>query len=170
MNGRVPVAVRVGTFEFGKKVMAGDDQKWQPLTRETADHSIPYVVACALARGRVNREDLDESQLTAPDIAALLDVLSVEVDRECAAAWPDACMNRVTVSFADGGEESAAVRYYRGHARNPMSDRELEGKFRDQAASVISGADADDLVKAVWTLDEAASLEALFGWTARDGG
>jgi 2-methylcitrate dehydratase len=50
-NGRVPVAVTVGTFEFGQKVMAGDAEKWRPATRETADHSIPYVVACALARG-----------------------------------------------------------------------------------------------------------------------
>lgn len=166
MNGRVPVAVRVGTFEFGKKVMAGDAEKWRPVTRETADHSIPYVVACALARGTVNREDLDESQLSAPEIRRLLDVLTVEVDQECAAAWPEACMNRVTVAFADGGEDSATVRYYRGHAKNPMSDRELEGKFRDQAAAVISDADADALVKAIWTLDEAASADALFAWTA----
>jgi 2-methylcitrate dehydratase len=166
MNGRVPVAVRVGTFEFGKKVMAGDPEKWHPVTRETADHSIPYVVACALARGRVNRGDLDESQLTAPDIVRLLDMLTVEVDQECAAAWPEACMNRVTVTFADGDEESATVRYYRGHAKNPMSDRELERKFRDQAASVVSDSDADALLKAVWTLNEAVSLDALFCWTA----
>jgi hypothetical protein len=38
----------------------------QPDVRATADHSIPYVVACALARGTVNREDLDESQLADP--------------------------------------------------------------------------------------------------------
>jgi len=75
-------------------------------------------------------------------------------------------MNRVTVAFADGVEETATVRYYRGHAKNPMSDRELEGKFRDQAASVITDADADTLIKAIWTLDEAASTDALFAWTA----
>jgi 2-methylcitrate dehydratase len=169
LNGRVPVAIRVGTFEFGKKVMAGDAEKWNPVTRETADHSIPYVVACALARGRVSREDLDESRLADPDIRRLLDVLTVEVDQECMAAWPQACMNRVTVTFADGGEESAAVRYYRGHAKNPMSDRELEGKFRDQAAEVISDGDADALVKAIWALDEADSLNSLFAWTPMTG-
>jgi len=170
LNGRVPVAVEVGTFELGKKVMAGDAEKWHPATRETADHSIPYVVACALARGTVNREDLDESQLADPEIRRLLDVLTVEVDPECMAAWPQACMNRVTLAFADGGRESATVRYYRGHARNPMSDRELEGKFRDQAASVITDADADTLVKAIWALDEADSPEALFAWTPIAGG
>jgi 2-methylcitrate dehydratase len=166
LGGRVPAAVEVGTFEFGKRVMAGDDQKWHPATRETADHSIPYVVACALARGQVRHDDLDESRLGDPAIRRLLDVLTVEVDPECMAAWPEACMNRVTVRFADGGEQTQAVRYYRGHAENPMSDGELEEKFRDQAGSVLTAADEDALVKAIWRLDEAGSPAALFAWTA----
>lgn len=169
LNGRVPAAVEVGTFEFGKTVMAGDPQKWHPTTRETADHSIPYVVACALARGHVTRDDLDESQLGDPGIRRLLDVLTVEADPECMASWPEACMNRVTVTFADGGQESRSVRYYRGHAKNPMSDSELEAKFRDQAESVITQTDADALLKAIWELDDAGSSAALFGWTALGG-
>jgi 2-methylcitrate dehydratase len=168
LNGRVPAEVRVGTFELGLKVMAGDAQKWHPGTRETADHSIPYVVACALARGTVSHGDLDASQLADAEIRRLLDVLTVEVDAECMAAWPDACMNRVTVTFADGSSDSATVRYYRGHARNPMSDRELEGKFRDQAASVITDADADTLLQAIWALDEDGSTDALFAWAVID--
>lgn len=91
--------------------MAGDAQKWHPVTRETADHSIPYVVACALARGVVRRDDLAESQLADPDIRRLLDILTVEEDPECAAAWPQACMNRVTVTFDDGSHASETVRY-----------------------------------------------------------
>lgn len=167
LDGRVPAAVEVGTFEFGKRVMAGDAQKWHPATRETADHSIPYVVACALARGAVRRDDLAESQLADPDIRRLLDILTAEVDPECAAAWPEACMNRVTVRFSDGTRLSESIRYYRGHAKNPMSDSELEAKFRDQAESVIIAADAAALAKAVWSLDEAGSPQALFAWTAR---
>ncbi|MGH2892576.1 MAG: MmgE/PrpD family protein, partial [Solirubrobacteraceae bacterium] len=102
LQGRTPTAVEVGTFEFGKRVMAGDEDKWHPANRETADHSIPYVVACALARGSVTRGDLDASELDPPEIRRLLDVLRVEVDPECAAAWPEACLNKVTVRFADG--------------------------------------------------------------------
>jgi 2-methylcitrate dehydratase len=171
LNGRVLAAVDVGTFSFGKKVMAGDAEKWHPTTRETADHSIPYVVACALARGHVTRSDLDESQLADPAIRRLLDVLTVSEDPECMAAWPEACMNRVTITFSgDGGLESKSVRYYRGHAKNPMSDSELEDKFRDQAASVITEADADGLLKAIWELDGAGSPEALFAWTPASSG
>jgi 2-methylcitrate dehydratase len=165
LDGRVPAAVEVGTFEFGKQVMAGDAQKWHPATRETADHSIPYVVACALARGAVRRDDLAGSQLGDPAIRRLLDVLTVEVDPECAAAWPQACMNRVTVTFGDGSQVSQSVRYYRGHAANPLSDAELEAKFRDQAGPVITAGDTDALAAAVWSLDGAASPAALFAWT-----
>lgn len=165
IDGRTPAEVEVGTFEFGKRVMAGDPEKWRPTTRETADHSIPYVVACALARGSVTHHDLDESQLDAPEITALLDHLTVEVDPECVAAWPEACLNRVTVRFTDGSSETRKVRYYRGHANNPMSDSELEDKLREQAGSLISPQELDELLSAIWSFDEAASPDSLFNWT-----
>jgi 2-methylcitrate dehydratase len=164
LDGRIPAAVEVGTFEFGKRVMAGDAQKWHPATRETADHSLPYVVACALARGAVRRDDLAESELGDSRIGRLLDILTVEEDPECVAAWPEACMNRITVRLADGAQVSRSVRYYRGHAKNPMSDAELEAKFREQAESVITADDADALLAAAWALDEARSARALFAW------
>lgn len=164
LAGRRPAAVTVGTFDFGKQVMAGDEQKWHPTTRETADHSIPYVVACALARGHVHPADLDETQLADPDIRRLLDVLTVEVDPECMAAWPEACMNRVTVRLADGGVLTKEIRYYRGHAKNPMTDVELEEKLAVQAAPLITDDERDALTNAIWTLNEAASTEGLFAW------
>lgn len=164
IDGRTPAEVEVGTFEFGKRVMAGDPEKWRPTTRETADHSIPYVVACALARGSVTHHDLDESQLDAPEITALLERLTVEVDPECMDAWPEACMNRVTVKFTDGSSESRNVRYYRGHANNPMSDDELEDKLREQAGSLIPNEELEALVSAIWSFDEAASADSLFDW------
>ena len=161
-----PIAsVRVGTFEFGRKVMSGDQQKWHPTTRETADHSIPYVVACALARGRVGHHDLDVSQLDSPDIRAILDVLKVEEDAECVAAWPEACMNKVTVTLADGVQEAQTVRYYRGHAKNPLSDQELEDKFREQAEHLVSEESSEELLHQIWNLHDAESPDRIFGWT-----
>lgn len=164
LDGRTPTAVEVGTFAFGKRVMAGDEDKWHPTTRETADHSIPYVVACALARGSVTRGDLDASELDPPEIRRLLDVLTVEEDPECVAAWPEACLNKVAVRFADGSVESNSVPYYRGHARNPMDDTELESKFREQAEPLLGPGETDRLCDAVWEVNE-SSADALFSWT-----
>jgi 2-methylcitrate dehydratase len=58
-DSRQITKVDIGTFAFGKQVMAGDPEKWQPKTRETADHSLPYVVASALAHAEVTRESFD---------------------------------------------------------------------------------------------------------------
>lgn len=162
LDDQPPAAVTVGTFEYGKRVMAGDEQKWRPTTRETADHSMPYVVACALARGSVRQEDLDESRLDDPQVRQILDVLTVEVDPECMAEWPQACMNRVTVQLPDGSSQTETVRYYRGHAANPMDDAKLEVKFREQTRSVLSDEQATGLLAAIWGLQSAESLDGLF--------
>lgn len=73
-------------------------------------------------------------------------------------------MNRVTVKFTDGSSESRNVRYYRGHANNPMSDDELEDKLREQAGSLIPNEELEALVSAIWSFDEAASADSLFDW------
>ena len=45
--------VNVSTLETAVRIMAGDEEKWRPTTRETADHSMPYTVAVALMHGTV---------------------------------------------------------------------------------------------------------------------
>lgn len=40
-------AIRVRTYELGVAEIA-DAEKWQPRSRETADHSMPFLVAAAL--------------------------------------------------------------------------------------------------------------------------
>lgn len=154
--------IEVGTFEFGLRVMAGDEQKWHPTTRETADHSIPFVVACAVATGDVTSVSFRPEVLADPEIARLLAGLTVAVDPECAAAWPGACMNKVTLVLNGGERRSATVRYYRGHAYNPMNDEELQQKFAEQAVPVLGDAAADQLAAVIWGLDKAEHITELF--------
>src|SRR5450756_565700 len=40
--------VRIETVSTAVRLMAGDQEKWAPATRETADHSMPFTVAVAL--------------------------------------------------------------------------------------------------------------------------
>ena len=51
--------------------MAGDPTRWRPETRETADHSIPFVVACALRFGTLEPAHFEDDVLCDP---VLLDV------------------------------------------------------------------------------------------------
>src|SRR5215813_6568269 len=44
-------AIRIRTYEFAHKEIGSGPEKWRPATRETADHSLPYIVAAALVDG-----------------------------------------------------------------------------------------------------------------------
>ena len=48
------VAVIVETHEAGYNILGKDPEKWTPMTRETADHSLPYVVGSAILKGRID--------------------------------------------------------------------------------------------------------------------
>ena len=59
-------SVHIETCPAAVEIMAGDDQKWDPRDRETADHSIPYGVAVALTFGEVGVAHFDEPTLSPP--------------------------------------------------------------------------------------------------------
>lgn len=157
--------VDVGTFAFGLRVMAGDQAKWRPATRESADHSIPYVVASALVHGDLRVEHFTPEALADPAVARILEHLRVHEDPECAAAWPQEVMTRIRVTTSSGAVEEGAIRAYRGHATNPMSDREIEQKVTNLAAGRLSAGQLERLFSAIWKLEEMPGVEAVLKLT-----
>jgi 2-methylcitrate dehydratase len=154
--------VEVGTFAFGLRVMAGDPEKWRPRSRETADHSLPFVVAHALAHGSLSKTSFTVEAIRDLKTLRLLDVLSVTENAECQAAWPESCMNRISIELSNGEVISTQVRNYLGHSANPMSDQQLEEKFRDSALPALGIQSTKKVIAAIWALDSAPDLQELF--------
>ncbi len=154
-------AVRVRTCEYARKVMAGEAQKWSPRTRETADHSLPFAVACALVRGSVSPASFDDAVLRDESINLVLGRLSVEEDPSSTALWPEGVLSRVTVTLGDGSQHTAEARHHRGHARNPMSESELIGKFRLQAEPVLGSHQSGEIIDSVMDLEHVQTRELL---------
>ena len=150
--------VHIRTFESGKRVMAGDPTRWRPETRETADHSIPYVVACALRFGTLEPAHFEDDVLHDPLLLDLMQRIEVVRDPECDAAWPEAILNIVTVRTSDGREHTASVPYYTGHFKRPMSDAEVETKFRRLTAGLLDEPRRQAALDRLWRLDEATDL------------
>ena len=46
-------SIDIHTFDAAVDIIGKDPEKWRPRTRETADHSLPYCTAVALADGDV---------------------------------------------------------------------------------------------------------------------
>jgi len=73
--------IEIGTFTEAKNVMAGDPEKWRPETRESADHSLPYVVAIALMHGALESNHFGEDYLHNPDLLELIRKIKVAARR-----------------------------------------------------------------------------------------
>jgi 2-methylcitrate dehydratase len=57
---------------------------------------------------------------------------------------------------AGGKRHETIVEYHRGHWKNPMTDAELEAKFRKLAAAVLKPARTDRLLETLWRLEDLA--------------
>ncbi len=148
-------AVRIATFRAAYEIIAKDPEKWEPKTRETADHSLPYIVLVALLDGRVDRASFAPQRFTDPVVRRMLkEHTHLEEDPTLTAGYPDGIPNRVEVRTHDSQVYVREVRYPRGHAKNPLSDEEVVRKFRANVEGVLSEAQAEDVVKAVWKLED----------------
>lgn len=151
-------AVGIRTFQNTITAMAGDSTRWRPQSRETADHSVPFVIAMALEHGRVEPIQFVNDVLQDPRVHAIMDKVQVALDPECEAAWPEAILNIVTVETEDGRSHTARVPYHLGHFKRPMSDRDLENKFRGLCSGLLSTHQQDAALAATWKLDELTDL------------
>ena len=145
------IEIEAGTTAI--RLMAGDPDKWEPATRETADHSMPYTVAVALIHGDVEEKHFDDAYLNDPAIRALTRRVKVRASDEADKRMPEAMLCRLTVVTHLGHRHTAVVEYHRGHYRNPMSESEVEAKFRKLAGKTITRSATDRLVESLWRLE-----------------
>ena len=159
-------AVDIHTFDAAVDIIGKDPEKWRPKTRETADHSLPYCTAVALADGDVSEASFEEKRFTDPALLELVAKVKVHRDAALSQRYPRGIPNRLTVTLADGRKLMREVEFPRGHARNPMTDAEVEHKFRTLVEPRYGRAVADRVLAACWALEDlksAGDLVALLG-------
>ena len=154
--------IEIETYEDAVRCSADTRDKWNPTTRETADHSLPYVVAVALSRGTVWLDDFEEERIRDPKIHALMQKIEVRVIEEFTRAWPEAYPFRIIVTTKSGKRHIQEVYYAKGHPKNPMSDQEIEAKFRRLTEPVMSLGRVDKALSALWHLENMKSVCEVF--------
>jgi 2-methylcitrate dehydratase PrpD len=102
----------------------------RPRTPYQAKFSMAYCVASALLDGRVGLEQFSEARISAADIAALVERVSVKAAEDLTARYPAAWPARLTITTASGETFRSEADYPRGNPENPVSTEELEEKFR----------------------------------------
>jgi 2-methylcitrate dehydratase len=161
--------IEVLTNHEAIRIMAADQEKWHPETRESADHSIPYVVAVTLIKGAPTVADFEEELFREDYVLDLMSKVKVAADDECVAAFPATTMAKVRIKLTDGTNLKASATYHRGHPNNPMTDDELEHKFRQLVVPVLGAGAADDILDIAWTVDDQPSIGRLIKSLQRPG-
>ena len=154
--------ILVETTVRGADILS-DPSKFKPKTKETADHSLPYVVAAAVADGNVLPSSFSDEKLKDPRIWDLLGKIKVVADPEIDAMFPGVKRARVTISNLAGESFTAQVDNAKGSPLNPMSDDEVVSKFRANAGVVLSKEQQDKVIDLTWRFDELEEISGYMG-------
>ena len=142
-----------------------------PLVLELMDRPNPRVglegkfshqhsMAVGLIDGGAFPEQYTDERVLDPAVAALRDKIRATVDASVA---EDAA--EVTVTLRDGRSITESVAHATGAPENPMTDAQLEQKFRTLAHRVLSQSQADELLAALWALDTADDVTGVMALT-----
>lgn len=129
MNGEKIKSVKVDTFSVAHKIIVKDPEKLRPKTKETADHSLPYMIAYTLLYGEPNTRSFEPRYLNDKAILEVIDSTKFEVTTEFDSMYPEYLPVRISVK-TDSSEYEKEVTVPKGHFRNPYDWKDLENKGR----------------------------------------
>ena len=145
-----------------------DPSKYDPRTKETADHSLPYVVAAALAERQVTPVQFTMDKIMDPRIREQLKKVEVVADPEIEKAFPELQRVIVRIDTTDGRSFTKQLDYPKGDPRNPLTDQEIEEKFSALAEDVLSPGAQRRVKEAVWNLERVGSVSDLMALMEAD--
>jgi 2-methylcitrate dehydratase len=154
-------SVRIESHDASVDIIGSELEKWKPETRETADHSLPYITSIALIDGEVTDKQFQPERFMDPKIWKFLENVTVQRNAELSSLYAKAVANIVHVTLEDGRTLTKRVDYPLGNAFNPVTDKQLEGKFNALVVPALGDAGAKKIVDLVWKLDEAKSVDGL---------
>jgi len=139
-----------------------EPEKWNPKTRETADHSIPYLVAVALQDGAISSDTFTAQRIQDPELRTIINKMNIQEDMEFTRKYPGEHNCRIEITGKTGQRLAAHTAFPKGNRFNPLSDSEVEAKFRNLASQELAETNCDRALELAWSLDKLASLDDLF--------
>jgi 2-methylcitrate dehydratase len=145
-----------------------DPSKYDPRTKETADHSLPYVIAAALVDRQVTPAQFTMAKIMDPQIREQLQKVEVVADPEIEKVFPALQRVIVRIDTRDGRSFNKQLDYPKGDPRNPLTDSDIEEKFAALADRVLSRTVQQRVQDAVWNLEHVDSVAELMALMEAD--
>jgi 2-methylcitrate dehydratase len=155
-------AIHIDTFKAAYEIIAKDKEKWEPKTKETADHSIQYITVVGLIDGNITKHSFSKERLNDPVVKKILSTkTTLDEKDELTQGYPDGIPNRVTLKTKDNKVFTEEVKYPRGHAKNKMSDEEVVEKFKNNTEDILTKAEMKKIIDGVMNLEKCEDISKL---------
>ncbi|MAN80821.1 MAG: 2-methylcitrate dehydratase, partial [Magnetovibrio sp.] len=149
--------ISVGSYQKAEEICGNTN----PQTAFEAKFSLVYCCAAALLWGSVRMAAFTPDRLQDPAVRDLMTRISLTTDPECQGNFPALRSAKVEIETTDGRIVSHYAPTRKGDPDAPLSDMELEDKYRDLATAVLGADGAESLLAAIWSIDTLDSARDL---------
>jgi 2-methylcitrate dehydratase len=160
-------SIDVETYWMAYSEIGSEPAKWTPETRETADHSLPFLLASALLDGRLSLDAFRDARLRDPRLRQLMQRIRIEHDPLLTERFPEELASRLHITTTDGDTFTLETAYPRGHFRNPASLADIEAKFTAMADGLLPAPRQTAIREAIAGVDrcpDASELVSVLTW------
>ena len=147
LNGNIK-RIHVDTFAVADRIIIKDPEKKRPKTKETADHSMPYLIAYTLLYGEPTPDSYREAYLKDSSIISLIDKMDFTVTKDIDEKYPEHLPFRIKIE-TDGGEVEDYLLDPKGYFSKPFSWDDLRAK----GLKLMPEDDCDNIIGAVRNID-----------------
>ena len=149
--------VRIKTNSYNYR-LADPVKRRHPNNKYAADHSLYYTTAVAIVDRAVGPEQFSEQKLWDPRVRELLDKIFVE---------PDPSLEEFSspgiaeITTKRGEKYSCEIRHPKGHPMNPVTDTDLEEKFRSMAGKFMDESQMSHIIDSIYNLEKLEDIGGL---------
>jgi 2-methylcitrate dehydratase len=145
-----------------------DPAKYDPQSKESADHSLPYCIAAAVTDRMVTPRQFRDERLWNETLRAQMAKVKVVANDEFEQAFPAKQCTRVTIKTISGQEYTAERDFPKGDPRDPMSLEDVGDKFDALAEPIMSADRRKALREAIFNIDTISDVGELMKLTVAD--
>jgi 2-methylcitrate dehydratase len=153
LAGREVADIEVHTYWSAWHESGSEPAKWDPRTRETADHSLPYILAWTLRHGSVGPEAFEPHSYLDESFRPLMNRVKVSIDDDIEAQFPRVVRMRMHATDVDDNSYDVEVTNPLGHEANPVSPAEIDAKFRRLCAGKLAPDAIDEALEKWWAVE-----------------
>ncbi len=165
-NGLTPADVkeiRVGSYQKAEELCGNI----HPKTAFEAKFSLVYCCSAAMLWGSVRMAAFAPERLADQENREFMKRITLVTDPECQGNFPALRSAKVEIETTDGRVLKHYATTRRGDPDAPLSDSELEEKYRELAGPVLGDAEAESLLAAIWGIDRVDNARDLVGAPAQ---